>query len=66
MTDQPGTKQKEKYSQEVVSIWTAMMGSVDGSASLWLMDVAFLDRMDVTSLLGEKREGSVKAPVCSH
>lgn len=40
-----------------------MVGSVDGWASMWLLDVAFLDRMDVSSLLGEKREGSVKAPV---
>lgn len=40
-----------------------MVGSLDGSASMWLLDVAFLDRLDVTSLLREKREGSLKAPV---
>lgn len=55
-------KKTKKYSQEVVSIWKAMVGSADGSASMWLLDVAFLDRMDVTSLSGERRKGSVEAP----
>lgn len=40
-----------------------MVGSAEESASMWLLDVAFLDRMDVPSLLGEKTKGSVKAPV---
>lgn len=43
-------------------MWKAMVGSAGGLASVWLLDVAFPDWMGVASLLGEKRDGSVKAP----
>lgn len=56
MTDQACRTKKYKYSQEVVSIWPPMVGSGDGSAPMWLLDAAFLDRMDVISLLGAKKK----------